>query len=129
MAQGCGGIASAWQNDLCIAQVKQAFLAGTLEHVLGQRQMTPPGRNASLQLACLMPAQVTHGYLRQVRQLLDHQRVRGNAATEACPRLGVGGSVDHLPTALTQNLNMIEHHLRTTSALTCGSCQKASRTA
>ncbi|MNN23852.1 hypothetical protein D3C81_1372620 [compost metagenome] len=129
MAQRRAGIGGGRQNDLGIAQVEQAFLARAFEHVLGQRQVAPPSRDCRLQLAALQPTQVAHGNLRQLGQLLDHLRMRGNAATKTRPRLGIGLGVDNLPTALAEGLNTIKHHACATTLRTCGSCQKASRTA
>ncbi|MNE33410.1 hypothetical protein D3C80_1270770 [compost metagenome] len=129
MAQRRAGIGGGRQDDLGIAQVEQALLARALEHVLGQRQVAPPSRNRRFQLAVLQPTQVAHGDLRQLSQLLDHPRMGGNAATKPRPSLGIRLGVDDLPAALAEGLNTIEHHAFATKARTCGSCQKASRTA
>ncbi|MNG41704.1 hypothetical protein D3C84_1310640 [compost metagenome] len=53
MAQRRTDIHSSGQDDLGVAQVEQPFLAGALEHILGQRQMPPPGWDRCFQLAIL----------------------------------------------------------------------------
>ena len=94
MTQRGLGIGGGRQNDLGIAEVEQALFTVALEHVLGQGQVATPGRDRGLDFAVLLPGQVTHRDVGQLRQPLDHHGMSGDAAAITLPGLGVGRGVD-----------------------------------
>ncbi|MCY1417053.1 hypothetical protein D9M71_325730 [compost metagenome] len=129
MAQRRLGIGRGRQDDLGVAQVEQAFLAATLEHVLGQGQVATPGRDRRLDLTTLHPGQVAHRDVGQLRQALDHHGMSCDAAAITLPGFGVSRGVDYRPATLAPALKSVEHQPLCASSVTCGKCQKASRTA
>ena len=126
VTQGHVGPVGSRQNDLGITEVKQAFFAVALEHVLGQSQVAAPGRNRGFHFAILLPGQVAHRDTRQLSQTLNHHRVRGHAATKALPGLCVNRRVNNAPAALTPALEIIEHQAPAVRSVTCGNCQNRS---
>ncbi|MNV74210.1 hypothetical protein D3C71_1674110 [compost metagenome] len=129
MTQHSLGIGCRRQDQLGIAQIEQALLAVTLEHILGQCQITPPGRDRRFQLAALLPGQVTHRDTGQMSQTLDHQRMSRDTATKALPGIAVGRRIDNGPATLAPALKSVEHQALAVSSMTCGRRQNASRTA
>ncbi len=129
MAQRRIGIGCRRQDQLGIAQIKQAFFTVTFEHVLGQGHVTAPDRNCSFELAILLPGQITHRDTRQLGQTLDYQRMRRNTAAKTLPGVGVSRSIDNAPATLAPALKSIEHQDSAVRSVTCGRCQNVSRTA
>ena len=129
MTQRCRRIGSRRQNQLGIAQIEQAFFAMTLEHVLGQGQIAPPGRDSRFQLAALLPGQITHRYASQLCQTLDHHRMGGDTAAKPLPGIGISGRINSAPAALAPALKSIEHQDSAVRSVTCAKCQKVLRTA
>ncbi|MNX95739.1 hypothetical protein D3C86_1280260 [compost metagenome] len=123
------GLFSGRQNDLRIAEVEQALFAVTLEHVFGQGKVASPGRDRCLDFAVLLPGQVTHRDIGQLRQTLDHHWMGRDAAAITLPGLGVSRGIGYRPATFAPALKSVEHQPLGASSITCGKCQKASRTA
>src|SRR5471032_793572 len=122
-------IRSSRQDQLGIAKVEQAFFSAAFEYVLGQGQIAAPGRNGGFDVAVLFPGQVAYRDAGQLRQTLDHQRVRRDAAAKTLPGLCISPGVNHRPATFAPALKSVEHQALDARSVTCGKCQKASRTA
>src|SRR5690606_12209824 len=97
------------QDDLGIAQVEQAALAGLFQNILGERQVPAPAWDCGDPFTLPLPSQVAHRNVRKTRQTLDDVRMRGDTPPIALPDFGVGRRIDYAPATLAPTLEELQH--------------------